>query len=57
MPWSPQYPYLYYEEPWTPRPIRHHSVWTDLDYLTQRVAVLEQKVAKLEEPKHEEPKQ
>ncbi len=50
-PWEPIYPYRYYEEVeyhFAPRPVRQHSVWHDLDFLTRRVAVLEQKVAKLE---------
>lgn len=49
MPWMKQYPYAYYEE--TPFTIHYHSVWHDVDHLAQRVATLEQKVAKLEEPK------
>jgi len=56
MPWENQYPYLYFEEPWTPRPIRYHSIWHDLDYLTRRVAVLEQKVQALEAEEEPETK-
>ena len=51
-PWEPIYPYRYYEEApfqFAPRPIKQHLIWHDLDFLTRRVAVLEQKVSKIEQ--------